>query len=194
MIEHNNKRYFLINKHTLGWSLDFCVNELISEMIRDEKLYYMDFNETRFYSDEVSVNSAYQELFGIDYIELKQKMKEELIELERKENEYEKTIPNLITLYEEKGSKIVDKKYMEHLKEIIPYSLKGTYKGWDLDQAFELIQMLNEGKTMEELDQKLHEQNHSGFSVGLVIFITNELCDRGPEFKEYYQNKYCKKE
>ena len=192
-IIHNNKEYEFVGDQW-GYSLDTCIKELQKKAIMfNDKLWYIEFNNHVFYSDEVSLDDAYKLVLGKSYGDYMDECNKKAIETEKERKAFDQAVPDLIKEYEKTGMKIINKKYHEHLKELIPESLKGTYRGWDLIQAFEIISMLNDGSTFEECDEKMSWQSHSGFSFGLVVSIISELCDRGPMFKEYINKKYFNK-
>lgn len=192
VIMHNGKEYRCIeDENYWGYSLDHCIKELQKKAIMfKDSLWYLKFNSYILYSDEVTLDSAYKEVLGKTYGEFIDERNKKAIEAELKKKEYETASPELIEQYKKTGKKILDKKYYKNYEEMIPLSLKGTYKGWELTQALEIINMLNEGKSFEDCNAKMAWQSHSGFSFGLTVRIISELCERGPEFQKYINEKY----
>lgn len=190
---HNNKTYIHLDD-SWGNSLDECVKQLQYKSVKDkDNLYYINFNGYPFYSDEVTYDSAYKQIFDKTYGEYLDYRNKNNAEFELINEEFERDIPELIEQYKKTGKKILDKKYYKHYEEMIPLSLKGTYKGWELTQALEIISMLNEGKSFEDCDAKMVWQSHSGFSFAFTVSIISELCERGPEFRKYINKKYYNK-
>ena len=182
IIKHNNKEYSYYN---IGWAtVEEAVIELIKETIRKKQLFYTQFNETIIYSDEISLDSAYKEITGKDYNEFQLARKQEYEKILKYNAEYEKKIPELTKSYIEKGHQIISPSYWTKYDEIVDASLHGMYKGFDLDCALELIQMLNNKDDISKVGKKMRMQNHSGWSAVVVKHMVKDLCDRGIIFFE----------
>lgn len=183
VVMHNNKEYLY---YDVGWgsSIEVVVTELIKETIRKKQLFYTQFNETIIYSDEVSLDSAYKEITGKGYNEFQLARKREHEEILRLNAEYEQKIPELTKFYIEKGHQIISPSYWNKYDEIVDASLHGMYKGFDLDCALELIQMLNNNDKIFEVEKKMNLQSHSGWSASVVRMMVKDLCDRGIIFFE----------
>ena len=93
-------------------------------------------------------------------------------------------IPELTKAYIEKGHQIISPSYWTKYDEIVDASLHGMYKGFDLDCALELIQMLNNNEKIFEVEKKMNLQSHSGWSAAVVKHMVKDLCDRGIIFFE----------
>ena len=182
IIKHNNKEYSYYN---IGWAtVEEAVIELIKETIRKKQLFYTQFNKTMIYSDEISLDSAYKEIVGKSYNEFQTARKQEYEKILRQNAEYEQKIPELTKSYIEKGHQIITPSYWTKYDEIVDASLHGMYKGFDLDCALELIQMLNNKNEISEVIKKMKLQGHSGWSIGVVRMMVKDLCDRGIIFFE----------
>lgn len=182
IIKHNNKEY---NYFDIGWvTVEEAVAELIKETIRKKQLFYTQFNESIIYSDEISLDSAYKEITGQTYEEFQTARKQEHEKILRLNAEYEQKIPELTKAYIEKGHQIIAPSYWTKYDEIVDASLHGMYKGFDLDCALELIQMLNNKNEISEVGKKMRMQDHSGWSAVVVKHMVKDLCDRGIIFFE----------
>lgn len=183
VVMHNDKEYLYYH---VGWgsSIEVVVTELIKESVRKKQLFYTQFNETIIYSDEVSLDSAYKEITGKGYNEFQIARKREHEEILRLNAEYEQKIPELTKFYIEKGHQIIAPSYWNKYDEIVDASLHGMYKGFDLDCALELIQMLNNNDKIFEVEKKMNLQSHSGWSASVVRMMVKDLCDRGIIFFE----------
>jgi hypothetical protein len=85
----------------------------------------------------------------------------------------------------EKGSKILDKKYIERWKKCVPIRLDDLYEGMELRACLEIIEQLNKGCSVEAAKEIIDKQGHSGMSYGLVCSMVNSFCDRGSEFVKF---------
>lgn len=182
VVRHNDKEYLYYH---IGWvTVEEAVIELIKESIRKKLLLYCLFNNAYLYSDEVSLDSAYKEITGQTYEEFQLARKQAHEEILRQNAEYEQKIPELTKAYIEKGHQIISPSYWTKYDEIVDASLHGMYKGFDLDCALELIQMLNNNEKIFEVEKKMSLQSHSGWSAIVVKHMVKDLCDRGIIFFE----------
>lgn len=182
VVRHNDKEYLYY--HIGLVTVEEAVIELIKESIRKKLLLYCLFNNVYLYSDEVSLDSAYKEITGKNYNEFQIARKQEHEKILKYNAEYEKKIPELTKSYIEKGHQIIAPSYWTKYDEIVDASLHGMYKGFDLDCALELIQMLNNKDDISEVGKKMRMQDHSGWSAVVVKHMVKDLCDRGIIFFE----------
>lgn len=87
--------------------------------------------------------------------------------------------------YITKGKKELSEDKWEYWESIAPSCVRGIYKGNDLRQSLELVKMLNERKSFEEVKEMMMSQGHSGMSFSLVRQIVENISDRGKEFSDY---------
>jgi hypothetical protein len=85
----------------------------------------------------------------------------------------------------EKGNAILDEKYHETWAKCVPIRLSDLYQGMELGNCLEIVEQLNNGKTVEEVKPLIENQGHSGMSFGLVCSMIKSFCDRGEEFVNY---------
>ena len=183
VMKHNNKEY---QPYYLGWGItvEQAVVELIKESIKKKQLLYCKFNIYYLFSDEVSLDSAYKEIVGKSYNEFKESEKKKYEVILKQNAEYEKKVPHYIQHYLDKGHKIIDETYWSEYDKIVEPCVRGMYKGSDIDQALELIQMLNDNDEIADVVKKLKLQDHSGFSMSVVRTIVRDFCNRGMIFFE----------
>ena len=182
VVRHNDKEYLYY--HIGLVTVEEAIVELIKESVRKKLLLYCLFNNVYLYSDEVSLDSAYKEITGKTYEEFQLARKQAHEEILRQNAEYEQKIPELTKAYIEKGHQIISPSYWTKYDEIVDASLHGMYKGFDLDCALELIQMLNNNEKIFEVEKKMSLQSHSGWSAAVVKHMVKDLCDRGIIFFE----------
>jgi len=183
MTKHNGKTYEYYSV-PIGCSVEDTLLTLIKESLRTKQLLYTRFNIYEIYSDEDSLDSAYQKCVGVSWVECK--TKQEKAELRRQEElkKFLNSIPKIKEGYLANGHDILDKKYWDLYEKMLDESLYGMYQGWDLTQALEIIEMLNNNCSLKDAVVKFDKQGHSGFSHGLVRAEIQDLCDRGAVFFE----------
>ena len=183
MTKHNGKTYEYYSV-PIGSSVEYALLALIKESLATNKLLYTNFNIYELYSDEDSLDSAYQKCVGISWLECK--TKQEKAETKRQEElkDFFNSISRIKEDYLSNGHNILDKKYWDLYEKILDESLYGMYRGWDLTQALEIIEMLNNNCSIKDAIIKFDKQGHSGFSHGLVRAEIQDLCDRGAVFFE----------
>jgi len=183
MIKHNGKTYEYYSV-PIGCSVEDALLALIKESLRTKTLLYTRFNIYEIYSDEDSLDSAYQKCVGISWLEFK--TKQEKAEMKRQEElkNFLNSVSKIKEDYLSNGHDVLDKKYWDLYEKLLDKSLYGMYHGWDLTQALEIIKMLNDNCPIKDAVAKFDNQGHSGFSHGLVRAEIQDLCDRGAVFFE----------
>lgn len=81
----------------VGATLAQCVSRLISLSAKKGQMLCAEFNGHMFYSDKVSLDSAYKEMTGMTYAEFIQQQEQKRIEIKQAERDYELSIPSLVS-------------------------------------------------------------------------------------------------
>ena len=165
-------------------NIESAVKELNQHKERGE-LVYGEFNGQKLYSDKDDLDSAYLKITGktkAEFDEAERIIHEEYQEQQRKHKE---AIPELTKKWIEKGNTILDEKYRELWAKCVPIRLDDLYQGMELGNCLEIVEQLNNGKTIEEVKPLIENQDHSGMSFSLVCSMIISFCDRGLEFVNY---------
>lgn len=94
--------------------------------------------------------------------------------------------PALIKYYMEEGRKILSKDInIYEWDKMVPVRVNDIYHGNELKNSLTIIEMLNNGCTLEKAKEEIEKQGHSGTSICLVFSILEKFCDRGKEFVKY---------
>jgi len=169
---------------TLGSSIESAMLEL--QTYKDAgKLVFGVFNGQKLYSDTDDLDSAYKKITGMSYEEFSQQQELSRKKYEDDRKKHKENIPNLIKLWNEKGTNILDSKYHELWLKIVPVRLDDLYEGMELKASLDIIESLNNGSDFESAKEILENQGHSGMSYSLVCSMIKSLCERGNEFIEY---------
>ena len=164
--------------------LETVVNKLLNYKNKGI-LVCTDFNETRLYSDTVTMDNAYLKVTGKTKLEFDKAQQDWRDNYNREEREHKEQIPKLTEEWKIKGREILTEDKWNHWDKIVPIRLADLYHGWELGCCLDIVKMLNNGVSLEEAKQEIQKQGHSGMSWGLVCLMIKEFCERGEEFAEY---------
>jgi len=147
------------------------IESAVKELKSHNEFVCGSFNGQILYSDIDDLDSASERIRHEEYEEQQRKHKE--------------AIPELTKEWIEKGNTILDEKYRELWAKCVPIRLGDLYQGMELGNCLEIVEQLNNGKTVEEVKPLIENQGHSGMSFGLVCSMIKSFCDRGEEFFNY---------
>lgn len=164
-----------------GSTLDNAAAELAEQKKKGNNVY-IDFNGKKIYSMLDDVDSCYQKVCGCTKAEFEERQRKWHEEYEAREKiekaEAEAKIPEWI----EKGKKYIYPQRILNWKECVPIRAGDLYHGRDLDNALDIMELLENGGSIEEARQMIESQGHSGASYGIVRSMILTFSKRGPEF------------
>ena len=149
------------------------------------KSVFVNFNGHKLYSDEInSINDAFVEVMGMTQAEF-ETQREEMRKQYRKERlEAEKKAEMKIPEWIEKGKKFIYPERLDDWKYYVEHSARGFHNGTDIDNTLEIITMLSEDKSFEDIQKSLDKQGHSGSSFNMVTKNVLHFSKQGPDFYE----------
>lgn len=180
-----DKKYREIN-FSLGSNIESAVNELL-KFKEKGKLVFGEFNGVTLYSDTVTMDSAYKEILGETKAEFDRSQEVWKENRESQEREHKERLPELTKMWSQKGREVLTEDKWEYWDEIVPIRLHDLYRGRELGNCLDIVEVLNNGVSLEAAKKIIENQGHSGMSYGLVKSMVREFCDRGEEFAEYVQ-------
>ena len=189
-LENINNEYKEI-KFYAGATLEVCINQLLKYNKLGIKAYG-SFNGHIFYSDKVTMDSAYLEIHGKTKEEWDNEREQWRINEKKRREEFKKSIPSKIKYYEEISKGLIKESKLEEWYKIIPVRLNDLYEGYDLDCTLSIAKILNKGNNLEvfkEADELLNNQEHSGLSYSLLIRMVKDFCNNGEEFYKWLKDK-----
>lgn len=161
--------------------LDRAVNVLNWTKATGENIY-IDFNGQRLYSLFDTPDTAYLKVTGYTRAGFKQAEEEWHKAYEareaREKAEAEKNIP----VWYERGKKVVYPEKWDKWHECVEGRAHDLYHGFDLVNALEIMEALDEGKSIEEASEIFNNAGHSGSSAAMVLKIVVNFSARGTEF------------
>ena len=129
-------------------------------------------------TSEVVVNFWTKEEFDRKQEEWRKEYKEKQA---REEAKAKAQIPSWL----ERGSNLIYPERAEEWKKCVEARASDLYHGLDLNAAIEIMEMLENGATLDEAKEVLDGQDHSGASYGMVRNIIFSFSKKGPEFWEH---------
>lgn len=84
----------------------------------------------------------------------------------------------------ERGNKLIYPQMQDKWKDCVEKAVNGMYHGMEIDAALEIMEKLEEGINVEDLEAVLDAQDHSTNSYHLLRGIVFDFSKRGPEFVE----------
>ena len=160
-----------------GDNLESVVYTLLASKARGESVY-CEFNGTKLYSDTVSMESAYHDVFGTTKEEIDREKEEYRDRMEREKKEAINNIPKWI----ERGKAIIFPERHKEWEECVNARANDLYHGLDLVSALEIMEALENGATMDDAKKMFEDQNHSGMSASIVRSILASFSKYGQEF------------
>lgn len=167
-----------------GCNVESAVNRLLWFKENGE-LVYGEFNGHSLYSDTVTMDDAYREITGSTKAELEKADQERRENYKREELAFKETIPSLSEVWMKKGREVLTEDKWAYWDKIVPIRLGDLYHGMELRCCLDIVNILNNNKTLDEAKEMIESQDHSGMSYGLVCAMVREFCDRGQEFATY---------
>lgn len=161
------------------------IESAIKELKSHNELVCGSFNGQMLYSDIDDLDSAYVKITGKTKAEFDEAERVRHEEYEEQKRKHKEAIPELTKEWIEKGNTILDEKYRELWAKCVPIRLGDLYRGMELGNCLEIVEQLNNGKTVEEVKPLIENQGHSGMSFSLVCSMIKSFCDRGEEFVNY---------
>lgn len=166
-----------------GDTIEQAVLRLLEAKEKGESVY-CDFNGHKLYSDTVSMDSAYLEITGKTKVDFDKEKEEWCKKYLEDEKNWKKHASENISNWIEKGEKLIfPERYDDWIKCVITCA-RGIYYGLDLDYALEIMTLLKDGSTIEQVLEVFKGQSHSGTIESIVRQIVFLFSDRGPEFIE----------
>ena len=143
------------------------------------------FNGHILYSDKVTIDSAYFELFGMSKEDFEKAKQECLKGLKQEHAEYEHKLPELMEEWIAKGREILAKEYWEDWEKCVLNQSNQLYE-YLPKQCLEVVEILDAGCSLEVAKSLLEQQGHSGASLVLVLEMIKQFSHRGRELADLF--------
>lgn len=146
---------------------------------------YIEFNGQKLYSLLDDENSCYMKLYGKTKKEFEQEQQRLREEWEKEEKEENAKAQSKIPYWIEEGNKLIYPQMQQEWARCVAIRAGDIYHGAELDNALEIMKVLDnipgeEGLT--EAKKIFNDAGHSGFTYGITTSIIFTFSKRGPEF------------
>lgn len=161
--------------------LDVATQRLEGAKARGQNVY-VEFNGQKLYSLFDTVDTCYLKVCGSTKAEY-EKAREAWLNDYKIRSEREKAEAQLkVPLWYERGKSMIFPEKWDNWKACVESRAEDLYHGWDLVNALEIMEALEQGKTIKEASAIFDEANHSGASASMVLKIVVNFSKRGVEF------------
>lgn len=143
------------------------------------------FNGHMLFSDRITVDGAYLELFGMDKADF-EKAKQGYLEGKTcEQSEYQKKLPDLNKEWITRGHNILPRGKWDAWEQYVAGQSSQLYESIP-EQCLDIVDALNRDCTLEEAKAKLEQQGHSGGSLGIVLEMIKQFSHRGAELADLF--------
>ena len=146
------------------------------------KNIYCTFRGHDLYSADVTVDSAYTEVYGMDLAAFNKKREEEREELNRKREKEKAEAQAKVPYWKEEGNKYIPQGLWWEWEKSVEIDAVGMYNGTIIEDFLDIVKAieLGQAKTAEDVEKMLIAQNHSN-GYGMV-----------KDMLKTFSEKYCK--
>ncbi len=164
-------------------NLESVVNTLLDAKVNGDSVY-CEFNGYKFYSDTVSMDTAFIEVTGKTKADFDREQEELRSSYKIRQIDGEQRAKDNVLNWIEKGQSLIfPERYAEWEKCVIARA-SDLYYGLELDRTLEIMEVLENGASIEDAKQIFDEQENFGMFSSMVRNILFEFSSRGPEFWE----------
>lgn len=143
------------------------------------------FNGHMLYSDRVTIDSAYFELFGKSKADYERAKQECLEGLKQEHVAYESRLPELMNEWIARGRDILAEEYWDEWGKCVLSQSNQLYENLP-KQCLDVVEVLNAGGSLKEAKTILEQQGHSGASLVLVLEMIKQFNPRGAELADLF--------
>ena len=169
-------------------TIEDCINTLLDYRKRHKSVFIVYLGH-RLYSCDVTVDSAYKEVYGQTKAEFDIAQEKARINYGKKleeEDAKEKAIAEAnIPVWIDRGKKLIYPQRFEDWKKHVTNRAHDLYYGKELDEALLVMEKLESSATLSEAQQLLYDLGSSGLGFSAIMETIFLFSKRGPEFWEY---------
>lgn len=158
---------------------------ILQKYNRRKKLVCGTFNGHILYSDKVTIDSAYLELFGKSKEDFEKERQACLENLNQEHAEYESKLPELMDEWIAKGQEILAKEYWDKWEVCVLKQSNQLYENLP-PKCLDIVEALNADCSLKEAKEMLEQQGHSGASLGLILEMIKQFSHRGAALADLF--------
>ena len=140
------------------------------------------FNTFELNSDTVTLNGAYKKILGKTKVQYDASVKKRIKRNERIMKELEDQAVERIPEQIKRGEKLIYPQRMEEFKKLVKIRATDLYKGWDVEQALDIMEALEEGTPIPYLVHDFENAGHTGLSATATRGYVMRYSKNGEEF------------
>lgn len=156
--------------------------EILDQHKKSQKNIFIEFNGKKLYSLLDDENSCYMKVVGKPRQQFEEDRRKWIENYQKKQEEAEKQAESKMPEWIERGNKLIYPQREETWKDCVDIRAHDLYHGIELENALDVMECLENGRTIEEANKILEDANHSGMSYGVTLSIIVSFSKRGPEF------------
>ena len=176
-----------------GDSLDKLVLQLENLRRQGKINCFVNFNGTKLYSIDVTMDSAYKECLGCTRKTWLKKEKKWLEESRANTEKWKKEAEENLPLWIEEGKKYTHPAKFESWEKKCISSASGDYYGLEIKNALEIMKMIEDGVPFGDIKLKIKQQGHSGMTYSKMMNIILYYAKRGPAFYNFMNKNHMDK-
>lgn len=166
--------------------------EFLNDARAEGRNIYIEFNGQKLYSLLDDEDSCYMKVVGTTKKEFEQEQQRWLEEREKRKKEEKAQALVKIPYWIEEGNKLIYPQMQQEWARCVAIRAGDIYHGAELDNALEIMKVLDNIPGEEgliEAKKILNDFGHSGASYGITTSIIFTFSKRGPEFyRDIYSN------
>lgn len=168
-----------------GDSLDKLVLQLENLRRQGKINCFVNFNGTKLYSIDVTMDSAYKECLGCTRKTWLKKEKKWAEDYKTKTEKWKKEAEEKLPLWIEEGKKYTHPAKFENWEKTCISSANNDYYGLEVRDALEIMKMIEDGIPFEDIKKVIEKQGHSGMTYSGMMNIILYYAKRGPAFYNF---------
>lgn len=172
-----------------GDSLDKIVLKL-EKLRREGKINcYVNFNGTKIYSIDVTMDKAYKECLGCSRRQWLERQKKWAEEIESNQKKWQKQAQEKLPKWIQEGKKYMHPEKFANWEKLCNSSVDSDYYGLEIEKALEIMEMLENNISFNEIKKKINESGHSGMTYSRTMNIVLNYSKLGPLFYTFMNKK-----
>ena len=176
-----------------GDSLDKLVLQLENLRRQGKINCFVNFNGTKLYSIDVTMDSAYKECLGCTRKTWLKKEKQWAEDYKIKTEKWKKEAEENLPLWIEEGKKYTHPAKFESWEKKCISSANGDYYGLEIRNALEIMKLIEDGVSFGDIKSKIKQQGHSGMTYSKMMNIILYYAKRGPAFYNFMNKNHMSK-
>ena len=174
-------------------NLDKAIEVLKEAQGKGENIY-INFNNHKLYSADITTDSAYLEVTGKTKEGFEKDRAEFMKKWDEKEAAEKAEAKQKVPQWVERGKEFIYPEKIADWEKCVTARAGDLYHGAELDSALEVMKAIHNGASLDEAKEILDSHDHSGASYGMTRSIICHFSEKGPEFWEHTAYEPIKEE